>query len=71
MMKIPKPIRFARKIGMLETDGFSVEELKRTGISVEDARSLGIPIDERRRFYIIQNVEALKTYVASIRGVKK
>jgi len=67
-----KPVKLLirhRDSGLVEAQGFSIEELKRAGISIAEAKVLGIPIDEDRKYYIRENIEKLKRLVGRM-GVR-
>ena len=51
--------------------GFSGEELKKAGLSFKEALRLGIPIDSKRRTAHEENVEAIKSFLGSMKAKAK
>ena len=62
-MRIPEPVTYRPKKGMVKANGFSPEELRKAGLSVEEATKLGLKVDEIRSYYDMRNVEALTKFL--------
>jgi large subunit ribosomal protein L13e len=70
MMKI-KP-RIMRKAGkQRDGKGFSRNELKKAGTSFAEALKLGIPVDRMRRTEHEENIQAVKSFLASAKAASK
>ncbi len=73
-MEAPKPIVRRKHLEVIMARvgrGFSINELREAGLSVTEARKLGLYIDERRRSIQVENVEALKRYLSTLRSSKE
>jgi ribosomal protein L13E len=62
-MGIPKAVTYRGKRGMVEANGFSLEELRKAGLSVEEAHKLGLKVDEIRPYLDTRNVDALAKFL--------